>query len=186
MKALKIGEKLGGTAKCQGCETLFNDGIKAHEKAYQNEGIAVQHTDAGLFKLEQKSILKNIESNDLYIVRDFNHSQPMLLPKAIMYLDKLSILYKQKCMANHTKYVRFDITSATRSIKSVKKLSKENPNAIMNSAHLKGKTFDISYGAFFGYKKQLKLFIEALSELKNQKKCFVKYERNGCLHITVN
>ena len=89
-------------------------------------------------------------------------------------------------MANHTKYVRFDITSATRSINSVNELSKENPNAIKNSAHLRGKTFDISYGAFSGYKIQLKLFIEALSELKNQKKCFVKYERNGCLHITVH
>ena len=118
-ESIKDWRKIGGTAKCQGCETLFNDGIKAHEKAYQNEGIAVQHTDAGLFKLEQRSVLKNIESNDWYIVRDFNHSQPMLLPKAILYLNKLSILYKQKCMANHTKYVRFDITSATRSIKSV-------------------------------------------------------------------
>jgi hypothetical protein len=65
-------------------------------------------------------------------------------------------------------------------------LGKENENSIENSPHLRGKTFDMSWRAFGENEAQLKLFTSALLELKNQKKCFVKFERNGCLHITVN
>jgi hypothetical protein len=62
---------------------------------------------------------------------------------------------------------------------------KSNANAIENSAHLKGKTFDISYRAFAGNRKQSGAFIEVLRELRAEGKCYVKYERNGCLHVTV-
>lgn len=63
---------------------------------------------------------------------------------------------------------------------------KNNKNSIPESAHLKGKTSDVSYHAFGKNKKQSNAFVEALTELRNQKKCYVKFERNGCLHITVN
>ena len=175
-----------GMAKCQDCNVLFNDGIAAHELAYRKGKISEQETDDGLLKLEQKNVLKNIESNDFYIVRNFNHSQPLLLPKAVSFLDKLSISYQQKCTENNKQYVPFEITSATRSKKSIRDLRKKNKNAIEDSPHLRGKTFDISYAAFTVNESQLKLFITALSELKSQNECFVKFERNGCLHITVN
>ena len=131
-------------------------------------------------------MLIEIESNSFYIVRNFSHSQPLLLPKAIDFLDKLSMLYNKKCMENNIIYRQFEITSGSRSIESVKKLGEVNENSIENSPHLKGKTIDISWRAFGGNKDQLKLFISALSELKNQRKCFIKFERNGCFHITVN
>jgi hypothetical protein len=171
---------------CTDCDKLFNDGINAHEKAYKNEGIKPQKTDKGLIQLGKKNVLKEIESNELYIVQDFTHSQPLLLPKAIDFLDKLSILYQQKCKAQNKSYLRFEITSVSRSIESVKKLGEVNENSIENSPHLKGKTIDISWRAFGGNNDQLKLFVSALSELKNQRKCFVKFEKKGCLHITVN
>jgi uncharacterized protein YcbK (DUF882 family) len=165
---------------------MFNDGINAHEKAYRQEGIAVQETDQGLIQLGKKNVLKEIKSNNFYVVQDFTHSQALLLPKAIDFLDKLSILYQQKCIEQHKSYLRFEITSVSRSIESVKKLGEVNENSIENSPHLRGKTFDMSWRAFGGNKDQLQLFTSALFELKNQKKCFVKFERNGCLHITVN
>ena len=171
---------------CKNCEVLFTDGINAHERAYQHEGIAVQETDEGLIQLGKKNVLKEIESNDFYIVQDFTHSQPLLLPKAIDFLNELSNLYQQKCSEKNIDYVRFEITSGTRSKESVARLGKENENSIENSPHLKGKTFDMSWGKFDENDAQLKLFTSALTELKNQKKCFVKFERNGCLHITVN
>jgi len=173
-------------AKCQDCETLFGDGIEEHKKAYQNEGIIEQESDERLLNLEHRGILKKIECNEFYIVRNLKHSKPILLPKAVLFLNSLSELYHQKCQYSKKQYVPFEITSATRSIKSIKELQEFNPNAIENSAHLHGKTFDVSYAAFTGNKVQLILFISSLSELKNQNKCFVKYERNGCLHITVN
>ena len=171
---------------CNNCQNLFDDDVKTHQIAYTNEGIKPQKNDDGLNILSQKGVLKNIESNDSYLVRKLDHSKPLLMKKAVLFLDKLSMNYKQKCEMSHLYYIPFEITSATRTIQSVGKLSKSNNNAIENSAHLRGKTFDISYRAFSGYEKQLDLFISALNELKQQKKCYVKYERNGCLHITVN
>ena len=171
---------------CTDCDKLFNDGINAHKIAYKYEGIKEQKTDEGLIKLGKKNVLKPIENNGFYIVRNLTHSKPLLLPKAIDFLDKLSILYNKKCVENNIIYRQFEITSGSRSIESVKKLGEVNENSIESSPHLKGKTIDISWRAFGGNKDQLKLFISTLSELKNQRKCFVKFERNGCFHITVN
>jgi uncharacterized protein YcbK (DUF882 family) len=171
---------------CNNCNDLFNDNVKTHQIAYANESITPQNNDEGLNRLFRKGVLKNIESNESYLVRKLDHSKPLLMKKAVLFLDKLSISYNQKCKMSQLYYIPFEITSATRTIQSVGKLSKSNNNAIENSAHLRGKTFDISYRAFSGYEKQLDLFISALNELKQQNKCYVKYERNGCLHITVN
>jgi hypothetical protein len=177
------GGRINNT-NCTDCNILFNDGINAHEIAYRNEGIQEQQSDEGLIKLGKKNVLKNIESNQFYIVEDFSHSQPLLLPKAINFLDNLSVLYQQKCREKNINYVRFKITSGSRSIESVKRLQKENGNAIEDSPHLRGKTIDISWSAFGGNKEQQKLFISTLSELKKLRKCYVKFERNGCFHIT--
>jgi hypothetical protein len=184
-KLINRGRRINNT-NCKDCDVLFKDGINAHEKAYKNEGIKPQKTDEGLIQLSKKNVLKEIESNDLYIAQDFTHSQPLLLPKAIDFLNDLSILYQQKCIEKNIDYVPYEITSGTRSKESVKRLREESTVAIKNSPHLRGKTFDMSWRAFGGNNDQLKLFTSALSELKNQKKCFVKFERNGCLHITVN
>jgi len=184
-KIMNIGRRINNT-NCKDCDVLFRDGINAHEKAYKREGIKAQKTDEDLIQLNKKNVLKEIESNEFYILRDLTHSQPLLLPKAIDFIDQLSILYKQKCTEKNIDYLRYEITSGSRSKESVKKLREESTVAIENSPHLKGKTFDMSWRAFGDNKEQLKLFTSALSELKNQNKCFVKFERNGCLHITVN
>lgn len=183
-KVMNIDRKKNNTT-CKDCDVLFSDGIKVHEKAYKYEGIKPQKTDEGLIQLGKKNVLKEIESNEFYILQDLTHSQPLLLPKAIDFINELSILYLQKCTEKNIDYVPYEITSGTRSKESVERLGKENENSIENSPHLKGKTFDMSWRKFDGYEAQLKLFTSALSELKNQKKCFVKFERNGCLHITV-
>jgi hypothetical protein len=82
--------------------------------------------------------------------------------------------------------VPFTISSATRSKESVDELMENNDNAIKNSPHLHGKTIDIKYSAFNKNTEQLKVFTTTLLLFKNKNKCFVKYERNGCLHTTVN
>lgn len=184
-KIMNIGRRINNT-NCKDCDVLFRDGINAHEKAYKREGIKAQKADEDLIQLNKKNVLKEIESNEFYIVRDLTHSQPLLLPKAIDFIDKLSILYQQKCTEKNIDYLRYEITSGSRSKESVKKLREESTVAIENSPHLKGKTFDMSWRAFGDNKDQLRSFTSALAELRNQKKCFVKFERNGCLHITVN
>ncbi|MBU3714658.1 MAG: hypothetical protein FGM46_06880 [Ferruginibacter sp.] len=187
------GQYFGGSrkgsniaAECEVCSGLFTDGIAQHEKAYNSEGINSQPNDEALLNLERNGVLSHIQTNDNYIVRDIDYGKPLLLPKAIRFLDKLSELYSRKCSDYKLEYVPFEITNATRSMESVDEIRKVNPNAIENSPHLHGKTFDMSYRAFGSNKKQLKQYVAALSELRKQRECFVKFESNGCLHITVN
>ena len=78
------------------------------------------------------------------------------------------------------------INSLTKEEEKPKKTVKKKAAKSKIYAHLKGKTFDISYRAFSKNRKQLKKFIQALDTLHNMKKCYVKFERNGCLHITAN
>jgi hypothetical protein len=111
---------------------------------------------------------------------------PSLSPKAVIFLDTLSNAYHQRCETEQLFYIPFEITSLTRTVESVARLTKNNNNAISESPHLHGKTFDVSYRAFYNNNKQKEAFFDALSSLQKQKKCFVKFERNGCLHITVN
>jgi hypothetical protein len=172
--------------ECRNCPQLFNDGVKIHRKAYNKEKINEQKNDKGLINLNKKGVLKKIESNNNYTIRKLYHSKPLLLPKAVIFLDSLSTAYRQLCELNSLTYIPFEITSVTRTVKSVSKLTKTNNNAIEESTHLHGKTFDISYRSFYNRNKQKEAFIKALSNLQKQKKCFVKFERNGCLHITVN
>ncbi|EOR95464.1 hypothetical protein ADIARSV_1380 [Arcticibacter svalbardensis MN12-7] len=47
------------------------------------------------------------------------------------------------------KYIPFTISSLTRSKQSVSDLVDNNANAVLNNAHLRSKTFDISYRTFY-------------------------------------
>jgi hypothetical protein len=115
-------------------------------------------------------------------------SKPYVISECSDFLMTLSSLYHQRCLDSGISYHPFTISSGTRSKESVKRLIEEkgNPNAIRNSPHLLGKTIDIRYDNFGGKEKQLSLFAAVLKEMKDDKKCFVKFEKNGCLHITAN
>ena len=175
------------SAPCESCNQLFTDGIVAHERAYKKEGIISQKDSQGLRNLESGGVLKKITTNDYYIVRDMDHSDPLLLSKAVDLLTNIGRSYKSEIYKAGLAYVPFEITSATRTIESVKRLQKGNENAIKNSAHLKGKTFDIGYINFADYPQQRALFIQVLKSFNEEKKCFVKFEvSQKCFHVTAN
>jgi hypothetical protein len=173
-------------SKCKDCNSYFYDGIYTHEKAYRKEGIKPQKKFEDLEKLKQQGILDEVEDNEFFFISELDHSRPFLLKKACTFLNELGVRYKQNCDNNGLQYKRFKITSLTRCTESVKKLQKVNAVAIEHSAHLKGKTFDISYTHFGNNTAQLTEFINALDEARKEGKCYVKYEEStGCLHITV-
>lgn len=176
---------IGGPGNCRNCAFLFTDNVKKHQKAYLRDGISVQKEDSDLEKLFYRGKLRKLQSNNLYEVDGLTHSQPFILPKGQRFISKLAGCYYERCVKDSLDYIPFKITSVTRSRISVEKLMRSNKNAIENSAHLKGKTFDISYRAFNGNRKQSAVFMEVLQELRKDGECFVKYERNGCLHVTV-
>lgn len=171
---------------CPGCQVNFTDNVYQHKKAYKSEGIKPQLNSKNLDRLYRKRILKKIESNELYLVRKLSYSDPYLLPKAYEFIVNICRKYNDSCLSNNLDYIPLTITSLTRTKESVYRLTKNNQNAIEESAHLKGKTFDISYKAFGRNTKQFGLFAGILNEERKKELCFVKYESNGCLHITVN
>jgi len=170
---------------CPGCEIYFQDKQAKQERAYRNEGIKPQKELNGLDRLKRRRILMVIPDREYFkIDNNMIHSRPYLLPKAISFLDTLGKRY-QKRLGSYP-LEAFVITSATRSISSVAKLSKTNINASKSSLHLRGKTFDITYSKFKNDSTR-SAFILTLKELKDQKKCYVQFEKEQpCLHITVN
>jgi len=171
---------------CKNCNGLFPDGVATHERAYYREGITPRKTLAELYQLQRKGKLVRIKDGEKYYLDALKHSAPLLPPKAAEFIDVLAQRYEAECNKRGLTYHSFKITSMTRSIESVDDLKKENTVAIKNSAHLKGKTLDISYTDFAGHQAELDAFVFALSELRKEKKCFVKYEEStGCVHITV-
>jgi hypothetical protein len=172
--------------KCPGCEAKFNDGVVVQRKAYEHDGIKPQGTDEELDAIYNKKKLIKIESNDLFVVRNLTDSKPYLLSKANNFIYKFCNEYKDSCNKLNLNYIPVIITSATRTRESIKRLRSKNPNSIKESAHLKGKTFDISYTSFGNNNKQISILSNILEKYNKQKACFVKYEKRGCLHITVN
>lgn len=172
-------------SSCSRCSVLFQDEIPVHEKAYQYEGIKPKNDFEDLQKLIDNRTLIKIKSSENYIIEPMGASIPAILPKGIAFLNTLSREYRALCVQERVDYVPFRITSATRSIKSVKGLMKHNGNAVEKSAHLKGKTIDITYLTRKKHVKQKALFIQTLAKLKAQGLCYVKYEvQMKCLHIT--
>lgn len=174
----------GGSGICSGCSETFTDNVKTHALAYTTDGIEPQTDDQAIDKLFESATLLEVKTDSLYIVRKLHYSNPYILPKGLVFINELARLYYSKYKSDSVKYVPFTISSVTRSMESVDKLMVNNSNSIKNSALLKGKTFDISYRAFNNNKAQINLFIEALKELREENKCYVKFERNGYLHIT--
>lgn len=170
---------------CPECEIYFQDKQAKQERAYRNDGIKLQKELNGLDRLKRRRILKVIPDREYFkIDNKMTYSRPYLLPKAISFLDTLGKRYQNRLGSYPLE--AFVITSATRSISSLSKLNKTNINASKSSLHLRGKTFDISNSQFKNDSTR-SAFILTLKELKDQKKCFVKFEENQhCLHITVN
>lgn len=172
---------------CKGCPGLFPDNVATQERAYASpgEGIPPQATFPGLKKLQNQGKLKKISDSHNYYIAPLTHSYALLRPKAIAFIDHLGNEYRSDCKKAGIGFVPFCISSLTRTKKSVTELRETNKNGVENSAHLRGKTFDIKYTAFGRNEKALAVFVKTLSRMRQQNRCYVKYEKNGCLHITV-
>ena len=181
---LYIDSKSKKNAECKNCKQYFPDDVSTHEKALKKNVIVPQKELSDLDKLKKKGVLIELTTNDGYIISDMDFSRPYVLPNVKLFLDDLVSNYKKEL--GNLEYIRFEITSATRSRLSARQLMGNNVNAITNSAHLKGKTIDISYVRFGNNTAQLDALVLALKGMREEGKCYVKYEKSqGCLHITV-
>lgn len=108
-------------------------------------------------------------------------SLPYLTPEAADLLAEIGHRYKEEL---GYRFQGPTVTSMFRTKESVKKLQAHNGNAVTNSCHLRGTTFDITYSRMNS--KELDAMAQVLADLRNAGYCYVLYEVNQpCFHITV-
>lgn len=138
--------------------------------------------------------LRRIESCDAYRVDKLTHSLPYLIPDAADLLEEIGTRFNDTLAARGGGNYKIKVTSVLRTEGAVNKLRRNNINATQQSAHRYGTTFDISYSKFIcdsvtvpRTQEDLKnLLGEILKDLREDGRCYVKYERKqGCFHITV-
>jgi hypothetical protein len=128
-----------------------------------------------------------------YIVEKMSHSYPYLTEEGEELLIEIGKRFRDKISDTRMRGSSFRITSMTRTTETLKDLRQVNTNTSMNSPHLYGNAFDISYVRFTTRilyltecdKKYLK---EALAEviwrLREEHKCWATYETNqNCFHV---
>ncbi len=137
--------------------------------------------------------IKKVASCREFFVDNLTHSLPYLVPEAFDVLKEIGSRFNDTLQARGGGSYRIKVTSILRTATGVNSLRRGNVNAVKNSTHQFGTTFDISYVQFIcdsmtvnRTQEDLKnLLAEILKEMSAEGKCYVKYERKqGCFHIT--
>lgn len=178
--------------------TLFNDQNGVQLKSAAKFGIKqpLKNRDAAD---EIKDSLVQIKNNSHYNIAKLTHSIPYLTEGAAGLLDMIGKNFLDSLESKGLNPNKIIVTSVLRTQEDIKKLQKSgNPNAVNNSAHCYATTFDITYARYDKIKFKnfrlcesvepellKKVLGEVLRDLREQKKCYVKYEvRQRCFHIT--
>lgn len=173
----------------------FRDGQLKHMKAAEKNGLNPQPKDrAEAARLTNR--LMRIHTNKYYVVEDLTHSVPYLVPIAAKRLNAIGEEFSDILQRNGLPHYRFRVTSVLRTKDDIRRLQRSgNGNAVTNSVHNYGTTFDLAYTKFdkttitddYMTDDNLKLVLGQV--LLNQQRAghiYVKYEyKQCCFHITV-
>ena len=137
--------------------------------------------------------LNYIESNRYYLVDNLKHSIPYLGDGAKDLLYDIGRMFQKRLRKQGYREHRIIVTSILRTREDIARLQKVNGNAVRNSAHMYGTTFDLSYSRFNRIDMEgnivdnttmANILGEVLSELRDEGRCRVIYERNQhCFHV---
>lgn len=171
---------------------LFNDSNKYQYAFAEKLGITPIESLQDAFYTSRP--LVEIGTNKFFVVDSLTHSVPYLVPEAAILLRDIGRNFIDSLARRGGDGYRIIVTSVLRTPQSVKSLRKVNRNATDSSTHKFGTTFDITYSRFACsdasrpiHDGDLKnLLAEVLNDLRNQKRCMVKFEKKSpCFHITV-
>jgi uncharacterized protein YcbK (DUF882 family) len=180
------------SVNCVKCANVFDDGVEKHRMVTKNSALkAPLRNQKHIRRYVANSQLAPLKSGNGYMVAKMTYSYPYLTVKAVDFVEQLSLAYRQACQLKGIPFRPFIITSALRTSESVSRLTKVNGNAIRESAHLYGTTFDISWFRFgrnqAPSQRNLDALVSVLTSFREAGACFVKYEKQqACFHITVN
>ncbi|MDL2222944.1 DUF5715 family protein [Bacteroidales bacterium OttesenSCG-928-M11] len=170
----------------------FNDINELHLASALAIGIPVLKNREEVTKHSGKLI--HIQGGTNCDIDELTHSVPYLVPEAAFLLYKIGQNFADSLQSVNAPKYKPIVTSITRTLEDVKKLTKQNINASENSAHSYGTTFDISWMRFNKCEEssvdlneiQLKMVLaNVLRDLQKEGKCYIKHERKqACFHIT--
>lgn len=172
----------------------FNDVQKIQIVAAKKYGIAPLKDRKEAKKLIDEGRLKHIRSCKNYKLAPMRHSISYLTDNAAELMTDIGTNFRDSLKAKGIGKHKIVVTSILRTDADVEKLMKRNSVAVKNSAHRHATTFDVSYTRFVpdnpfaktdsGELK--KVLAEVLSDLRDDNRCYVKYEKSqNCFHITV-
>lgn len=173
----------------------FNDFPDVHLASAIKNGIKPMETRDDTLLLKDK-LMRLPDELELYKTYPLSHSIPFLVPSAAKLLMDIAQNFRDSLYSKELPLYKLYLTSVTRTDEDALDLFGRNINAIDNSPHRYGTTFDISWKRFYPIDTdsvnqvlpdRLKLVLaQVLFDLKNQQRCYVKHERKqACFHITV-
>ncbi len=137
--------------------------------------------------------LVKIRNKRGYVIEKMSHSYPYLTKEGRDLLVEIGKRFREKISDTRMRGSSFRITSMTRTTETLKDLRQVNSNTSLNSPHLYGNAFDISYvrfssGRFYLTECDKKYLKEALAEvilhLREEHRCWATYETNqNCFHV---
>ena len=171
----------------------LNDRIADYSSEAKLSGISPSSSDKVVRQRISDGVLVRVKTGKLYIVDRMNFSYPAITAESKTLLDEIATRFRKKTSQKGLNGSRFYITSMTRKPDNLKSLRKYNRNSSVNSPHLYGNAFDISYKRFSVRKMYLtncdKRFLkealsEVISELRDERRCWATYERmQNCFHV---
>jgi hypothetical protein len=171
----------------------LNDRIVDYSAAAKLRGIRICRNDKELRDRLSEGKLVKVRSGNSYTVEKMKFSYPCVTRDTKSLIDEIASRLKEKASKKGISGVKFFITSMTRRTDNVTSLRRFNGNASVNSPHLYGNAFDISYKRFVAHKWVLtncdqKFLKEALAEviwqLRVENKCWATHEKiQNCYHI---
>jgi len=171
----------------------LSDKLIDYSSAAKRKGIIACNDDNDVNKRIADGKLVRVKSNRKYEIDRLSFSIPYLTGESKVLLDEIARRYREKTSAKGLKRAKFIVTSMTRKKDYLRKLMKNNSNASVNSPHLYGNAFDITYKRFEAHKLTLtncdiKFMKEALAEviwqLRKEKRCWATYETGqNCFHV---
>lgn len=176
----------------------FADSQAVQIQAAETNGIRPVESREELQQLVASHQLLDIRHSPLYCVDSLTHSVPYLVPQAQELLRDIANNFLDSIQSRGLPPHLLIVSSVLRTDTDVKSLQQGNKNATENSCHRYATTIDITYRRFqplTGHpdkkatlqNEQLKLALaEVLYDLRQQGRCYVKYERKqACFHLTV-
>jgi hypothetical protein len=171
----------------------LNDKLADYYSISSSSGIPACKDETVLNERFDKGKIHIVSPGEGYTIEKMRYSYPYLTRGSNLLLQELGDKFTEKLSETRLKHARFIITSMTRTTCTIEELRKTNSNVSVNSPHLNGNAFDITYARFksnrlflLGHDKKFlkEVLAETIWELREQNKCWATYERSQhCFHI---